>query len=397
MTASLREKHGIYQVVLSWYQNDKRKQKSVSTGIKTQGNNKRKAEEARRQILAEWECKVTENYDDSLFSDYLRRWLEQIKVTIAETTYHAYRHTIERVICPYFEERRIKLVDLKPFHIQDFYTYKLDGGVTGNTIHHYHANIRKALKDAVRIEMILSNPADKVLLPRVDKHHGDFYTQEELRKLVEAVRGSKLEVPVMLAIWFGLRRGEAVGLRWDAISFEAKTLSIKGTVTDKGSGTLIENEVYRTTGKTKTSIRTFPLSQEMITYLKALRRRQAENRILCGRSYDTHWLDFVCVDDVGNLIHLDYVTQAFPRMLKRLGLRKIRYHDLRHTNISLLLEEGASLKDLQEWAGHSNISTTADIYAHVQSQAKQKLLEKMGSILYADPVGHVVGHKKKSS
>ncbi|MDR1700277.1 MAG: site-specific integrase, partial [Lachnoclostridium sp.] len=109
MTASLREKHGIYQVILSWNQSGKRNQKSISTGIKTQGNNERKAEEARKRILAEWEGKVAENYEDGLFSDYLKRWLEQIRVAIADTTYHSYRHTIERVICPYFEERRLKL------------------------------------------------------------------------------------------------------------------------------------------------------------------------------------------------------------------------------------------------------------------------------------------------
>lgn len=380
MTACLIQRNEKYHVILNWVQDGKRKQKSVATGIPIHGNNKRKAEDARKRILDEWEGKVAENYDDGLFSDYLKRWLEQIRVTIAKTTYSSYKHTIEKIICPYFEEQRIKLVDLKPFHIQAFYTYKLGSGVGGNTIHHYHANIRKALKDAERVELIICNPADKVTLPKVEKHQGDFYTKDELRKLADAVKDSKLETPVMLAIWFGLRRGEVVGLRWDAINFDAKTLSIKGTITNKGGHG--ENEVFRNTAKTKTSIRTFPLSQEIISFLTELRRKQAENRVLCGNEYNNKWTDFVCVDDMGNLIHLDYITKMFPKTLKRLGLRRIRFHDLRHTNISLLLEEGATLKELQEWAGHSNISTTADVYAHIQSKAKQRLLDKVGSILY---------------
>ena len=170
-------------------------------------------------------------------------------------------------------------------------------------------------------------------------------------------------------------------MRWDAINLEAKTLSVLGTVTNKGSGTPAENEVYRTTGKTKTSIRTFPLSESQVRYLKALRSRQAENRLLCGNAYNTDYADFVCVDEIGNRLRLGYITAAFPKTLTRLGLRRIRFHDLRHTNITLLLESGASLKELQDWAGHSNFSTTADIYAHVQSKAKEKLTETMSAIL----------------
>jgi integrase len=157
-----------------------------------------------------------------------------------------------------------------------------------------------------------------------------------------------------------------------------------GTVTNLGNGSPAENEVYRTKGKTNTSIRTFPLSDNQIRYLKALRSKQAENRLLGGNSYNPDYIDFVCVDEIGNRLHLDYITKAFPKTLIKLGLRKIRFHDLRHTNITLLLESGASLKELQNWAGHSNISTTADIYAHVQSKSKEKLTETMSAILTAN-------------
>jgi integrase len=381
MTAYLGEKNGRYHVTLSWYQGNTRKRKSIATGILTQGNNKRKAEAERRRLLAEWETKVSANFKEVLFSDYLLQWLEDVKPSIAETTYHSYKHTVEKIICPYFAELKVSLNNLKPHHIQSFYTQKLNSGLTGNTIHHYHANIRKALKDAVRVELIPSNPADKVILPKKEKYRGDFYTPDELRKLVDGVRGSKLETPVMLASWFGLRRGEAIGLRWPAISFETMTLSISGTITNKGIGTPENKVVYRNTGKTKTSLRSFPLSPAMVEQLKGLKQRQEENKRLAGNGYNPKWLDFVCVDEVGNLTRLDYISNMFPKSLKRLGLRPIRFHDLRHTNITLLLEAGASLKEAQDWAGHANISTTADIYAHVQTQAKKRLTDSIDAIL----------------
>jgi integrase len=381
LTVSLNKKKGNYYVILSWQQDGKRKQKSVATGIPIRGNNKREADIAKKRILAEWEGKISGSFKEILFADYLSQWLGDVRRSIAETTYHSYKHTIEKMICPHFAKLKVALVDLKPHHIQSFYTQKLNSGASGNTIHHYHANIRKALKDAVRVELIPNNPADKVILPKKEKYRGNFYTPDELRTLIDGVRDSKLEVPIMLASWFGLRRGETVGLRWSSISFEAKTLSVSGTVTNKGNGTPEEKEVYRKTGKTKTSIRSFPLSTQIIEYLQALKRRQEENIRLAGDAYNSKWLDFVCVDETGNLIRLDYISNMFPKTLKRLGLRPIRFHDLRHTNITLLLEAGASLKEAQDWAGHANISTTADIYAHVQTQAKKRLTDSIGAII----------------
>ena len=102
---------------------------------------------------------------------------------------------------------------------------------------------------------------------------------------------------------------------------------------------------------------------------------------LCGNSYNYDDIDFVCVDQIGNRLRLNYITRAFSETLSKHGLRKIRFHDLRHTNITILMESGASLKELQVWAGHANFSTTADIYAHVQSKAMKRLTENISSII----------------
>jgi uncharacterized protein YeeX (DUF496 family) len=126
MTANLYERRGKYHVMLSWYQGDARKQKSIATGISIEGNNKREAKAALKRIFDDWEGRIADNHKDILFSDYLKQWLEGHRHSIAETTYHSYKHTIENVICPYFAERKIKLDEIKHTHIQAFYKTKLD-------------------------------------------------------------------------------------------------------------------------------------------------------------------------------------------------------------------------------------------------------------------------------
>jgi len=377
MTANLYEQSNHYHVMLSWKQDGKRKQKSITTGIPV-GNNKRKAEAMKKKILEEWEDKITSKFQDILFSEYLKQWLETIRHSIAETTYSSYKHTIEHQICPYFLERKIKLHDLKPHHIQAFYKWKMNASdVTGNTIHHYHANIHKALKDAFRTELIKDNPASRVTLPKKERFIADFYTVEEMRLLLEAVKGHKIETPILLSSWFGLRRGEALGLRWQDVDYDTPKISIRGVITDKGIDTHSKNVKYRSGAKTHSSIRSFPLPPEVAVYIKNLKQKQEENKILLGNSYNKEWLDFICVDVDGSLIKPDYLTRTFPNVLKKHGLRKIRLHELRDSNASLLLDNGVDMKMLQLWLGHSNFKTTADIYAHHRADSKQKL----GSIL----------------
>lgn len=264
--------------------------------------------------------------------------------------------------------------DLKPHHIHDFYIWKMDKcGVSGNTIHHYHANIHKALRNAYETERIKDNPASKVTLPQKERFAADFYTAEEMRLLLDAIKGNKIETPVYLASWFGLRRGEVLGLRWRDIDVDGMTLSIRGVVTDKGGGSRTENLKYRNGTKTPSGMRTFPLPPEVADYLKRIKAQQSKNRLLLGASYNITWSDFVCVDVTGELIKPEYISRAFPALLEKSGLRKIRLHELRDSNASLLLGNGVDMKLIQLWLGHAHYSTTADIYAHHRTDAKQGL------------------------
>ena len=364
----LQEKKGLYYMVLSYKdKSGKRISKWLPTGLPVKGNKKR-AEDMLMAARAEFVAGEAAIDHDMPFSSYLVQWMEIARSTLKPNTAAGYASMIQNPIAPYFQQRGITLGGLQAVNIQMFYTSQLKR-VSANTVIHYHAIIHRALKYAVKTDLIDVNPADKVERPRKDRFTASFYDGNEVNRLFQAARGTPLELPVMLAAFYGLRRSEVVGLKWDAIDFENKTIAIRHTVTacaEKGR----RIEVAADTTKTASSRRTLPLVPAFQTKLAALKEQQEKNRILCGRSYCTDYLGYVLVDAMGNRLKLSYISTAFPALLKRSGLRPIRFHDLRHSCASLLLKNGVPMKQIQEWLGHSDFSTTANIYAHLDAGSK---------------------------
>ena len=364
----LQEKKGLYYMVLSYKdKSGKRVSKWLPTGLPVKGNKKR-AEDMLMAARAEFVAGEAAIDRDMPFSSYLVQWMEIARSTLKPNTAAGYASMIQNPIAPYFQQRGITLGGLQAVDIQMFYTSQLKR-VSANTVIHYHAIIHRALKYAVKTDLIDVNPADKVERPRKDRFTASFYDGNEVNRLFQVARGTPLELPVMLAAFYGLRRSEVVGLKWDAIDFENKTIAIRHTVTvcaEKGR----RIEVAADTTKTASSRRTLPLVPAFQTKLAALKEEQEKNRILCGRSYCTDYLGYVLVDAMGNRLKLSYISTAFPVLLKRNGLRPIRFHDLRHSCASLLLKNGVPMKQIQEWLGHSDFSTTANIYAHLDAGSK---------------------------
>lgn len=362
----LHEKNGYYYIILNLTDSaGRRKPKWISTGLTIKGNKKRA-----EQMLMEERRKYANAKagDDVLFADFMEQWLEIVKSTVSIPTYSSYVNAVKSIIAPYFRKKKILLRDLQAHDIQMFYQEQLQR-VKASSVIHYHANIHKALKYAVKNDMIPSNPADKVERPKQDKFYGNFYDRDELNKLFEAVTGTKLELPVLLGAFYGLRRSEIVGLKWSAIDFEQNTITISHTVTScnlDGKCVIVAKD----TTKTKSSRRTLPLVPYFHEKLLAVKAQQGRNQKLCGRSYNREFLEYICVDDIGDRFKPNYITSQFPRLLERNGFRKIRFHDLRHSCASLLLASGVPMKHIQEWLGHSDFSTTANIYAHLDYSSK---------------------------
>ena len=226
----LQEKNGLYYMVVSYPDvAGKRKTKWFSTGLPIKGN-KKKAEKMLMDLRKEYVPKEKPLEQTILFSDFMLQWLEIVKPTIAITTYSSYCNMVTGVIVPYFKEKGITLGALKATDIQAFYMDQLKR-VSASSVIHYHANIHKALKYATKIELIPSNPADKVERPKKSRFVGSFYDSEEVEQLFAAAKGTNLEIPIFLGAFYGLRRSEALGLKWSAIDFQNNTVTIRHTVT----------------------------------------------------------------------------------------------------------------------------------------------------------------------
>lgn len=385
ITASLQTKNNIYQVVLNYKDiNGKRKQKWVSTGLTEKGNNKRLANQKMQEILTNFKedlnCPNSKT-DDKLFTTYLKEWLLSIKNTIEENTYDSYKVIVNK-ICDYFEDKKILLNDLKPVEIQKFYTFLYSKELTGNTVLHYHNVIRKALQTALKLDLILSNPADRVERPKKEQFIGSFYSQTELNTLFTLIKDDPLKLVIYLASFYGLRRSEVLGLKWEAFNFEDKTITIK----HKAIETRKDNKrviLLKDKTKNQSSYRTLPLVDDIIVLLQEHKKQIDENKKLCGNSYNKKYLDYICVDSMGKLFRPEYVTDHFTLIMNKNKdvLRKIRFHDLRHSCASLLLAKGIPMKEIQDWLGHSTYSTTANIYAHLEKDTKSKSANVLSNVL----------------
>lgn len=363
-------KNGRYYAVLN-YRNvgGQRKTKWIALGLPEKGN-KRKAEAELARLRAEFEPpkEVGVLSSDMLFADYLLEWLEIAKGRLAVATYSSYAAMIKKPVGPYFRQRNLTLRELEARHLQMFYSEMLRK-VKPNTVIHYHAIIHSALKYAVKTDMLVQNVADKVDRPKKNSFQPVFLSAEEMQKMFEALRGTKLELPVLVAAFYGFRRGEVLGLKWDAIDFERGTISVIRTVTTitlDGKQTEIEQQ----SAKIKSTLRTLPLIGSFREYFLQVKEAQELNKQVCGNCYNYEYDGFVFVDELGERMRVDYLTNAFPKFLESHGLRRMRFHDLRHSCASLLLANGVPLKHIQEWLGHSDFTTTANIYAHLDYKSK---------------------------
>ena len=323
----LREKKGYFYAVLNYTDaHGNRKTKWIATGLAVKGNKKRAEaflQEQRRSFQED--VPIT---GDVLFADFMEQWLTVIKSSVAVTTFASYSNMVKKVIVPYFRERQIALQELSAKHIQDFYLKELER-VSASSVIHYHANIHKALKYAVKLDLISSNPADKIERPKKERFMANFYDADEVNRLFEISKGTKLEIPILFGAFYGMRRSETLGMKWDAIDFERDTITIRHTLTTVAlDGKRITVAEDRT--KNKSSMRTLPLVPFVKERLLELKAEQEENRRLCGRSYVKDYTGYVCINEIGDIIKPNYVSCGFPKLLEEHGLRRVRYHDLRH-------------------------------------------------------------------
>lgn len=368
-----------YYAKLQWKDsNGQWQSKSVSTKVPVKGDNKRKAQKAAEEIRNEYELKYEQSgvtAKDILFSDFLYLWLETKRSSIRTSTYESYYQTIDSQISPYFKNKKIRLIDLIPLDIQIFYNEQTKR-VSNNTVKHYHVYIYSALKYAVKQNLIPYNPADRVELAKIEKNHGQPFTQKEIKTILEACKNTPIELPVVIAAFYGLRRSEVCGLTWDDIDFENKIIHIRNT---RVKSALTKKELFENKTKSKKGTRDLPLIPLLEKTLLSEYDKQKNNKKFLGESYNDN--NFICVWDDGNPLRGDYISKKFKKILKSLNIEDRSFHSLRHSVGTLMSNSGKiSLKTVQDFLGHADISTT-QIYVHPDWKTKLNAMKTLQNVM----------------
>ena len=375
LTYSVQEKKERLYAVIQYKLDGRRETKWRALGLPA-GAQKSKITKASREVVNRFEAELAGEIErrkrppaDIPVFEYMVSWLNAAKQNLQLNTYNSYHIMVYGRIKRYFELKSITVGSLTPQEIDRFYATIYADGAVGNTVIHYHAVLRKAFQQAYKNELIDANPFDRIERPKKNKFHGENYSEEEWLTLLKLSRGDDIYPAIMLAGCLGLRRSEALGVRWSRVDWERKTVLLDTKIVeyteDHKKIALPVEEM-----KNQSSRRTLPLPPMLIEMLAEEKAKQELYRKIFKGSYNRKFDDYVCVNQLGELMMPSYVTDHFGDLLKKLGLRKIRFHDLRHTFASILINNDVPLINVSNFLGHSDISTTANIYAHLDKASK---------------------------
>lgn len=388
--ASVQSKKGRLYAVMQVKKDGTTKPVWRALGL-SEGANKTKVNKAFREVVAQYEQEFWEEQErggrppaDIPVYDYLVSYLKRVEPELQKNTIVSYRSMTNGKIRRYFEARpHLTVGNLKPKDIEDFYQKLFGDGVVANTVIHYHALLRRAFQQAFKEERIDANPFDRVGRPKKNKFHGENYTQGELLTLLNLARGDVIYPAILLAGGMGLRRSEALGVRWSRIDWEKRTVLLDTKIVEyRENGKKVVEPVEEM--KNKSSRRTLPLPDPVVEMLQVQKEHREVYRKMFQGSYNAQYLDYVCVNQLGELLRPSYVTDHFRELLEKYGLRHIRFHDLRHTFASLLINQDVPLINVSNFLGHSDLSTTANIYAHLDKASKQASAAVISDILQGE-------------
>ena len=307
--------------------------------------------------------------NDMKLEKYLMDFLEKYKPNLSITTYNCYIRICKKYINPMLGN--IKLNDLKPIHIQN-YVDDLVGILSPQTIK-IHINILNlALKRAYKLKLVKYDIVDCIEVPKNKKFKSEVYDQKDIAKLLETTKNTDLELPINLAVGLGLRISEVLGLSWSDIDFMENTITIE-KITARDNGKVILKEP-----KTDTSKRTISAPKEVMAMLKDYKRKYLQDK-LQGKIKDCNLL---FLDKNENPIAEDVLSKKFSRFLKKHNLKHIRFHDLRHSHVTLLINAKVPIKVISERVGHSNVNTTLNIYSHTLKEMDQEASEKISESIF---------------
>ena len=307
---------------------------------------------------------------------WLDEWQKMIQPKVSLNTYETYKSRIDNHIVPGFG-KKVKLADVNRLQVQKFVDSLIKHGLAPKTVRSTHGVLSKALEDAERMELIKSNPAAKIELPRAKHKEVDALTDEEIQQFFKIADTRKYGNLLRFILLTGLRESEALGLCWDAVDFTANTITVRRQLQKHTGGYILLNE-------TKShKPRTIVLSASAMAILRKLKNQQAEQRFALGDAWEGWKTEaerksyFCFTNENGRYITSDGLYACLKRIADKMGKPALTVHDLRHAYATLCLQNGDDLKTVSANLGHSTIAITADIYASVSQKMQNASAERM--------------------
>lgn len=351
---------------------------------KTVNGTKKEAEKIMRQMLDDLDnqCFVKEN--NLTVSQWILDWFDLYLRDLSPTTLRGYKYQIDNYIVK-SSIGNIRLQNLTANDVQKWINGLSDCSplsnkpVSAKTIKNIYHNLSASIDKAVNLDLVKKNVCKSVSLPKVKKYSATVYDEEDVEKLLSVAKGTDMELMLIIDISLGLRRGELLGLKWKHIDFDKKLVSIEDNVVEVGK----EYDSNRTITKAPKSLsgqRVIPISDYLISILKTARTDYLNRKLQMGKDfYDS---DCVICQANGKPYKPSTISGKFNDFLRDNNLKHIRLHDIRHTNATLMLKEGISPKVAQMRLGHSDYSTTMNIYSHVLKSVETDAAETIEKALF---------------
>lgn len=367
--------NGYWYLRVKYDENNCRVRYQQSTGLKID-QSYRKVEQARRRVLAElyeinrmdeqcekWDISPELRYQP--VSEWLKRWLDDCRESIAESTLVRYTAVV-RHACQFFDEKDLALCRVSPMAMEEYRDAMLAYGYSARTIQMHFKLLQTAFTAACSCGLNRSNPICGVQLPRVERNIPRPYSAAEQQKLLKELNGTDLHLPVLLALLYGMRIGEICGLCWEDIDWEKKLLHVRHNAKRVHDESRRCRMICSNKLKTQSSCRSFPLHPEVEQLLRQRQPRRPSGPVMTAR--------------YGLPLHPERLGAQFRQFLREHDLRHIRFHDLRHTCATSLAQRGCETTDIQAYMGHSNPITTSR-YIHPEISENARSLQRLEQAL----------------
>lgn len=338
---------------------------------KTFKGTKKQAEAELRNLISKIENGGIVSVSTIKLDDWLNTYVAEYLPDITDSTRRSYEERIRNRISPYLG--KLPLGSITTDHVQRWVS-ELNETLSPKSVRNLFNILRPALEQAVVNQKITRNPCVGVKLKSIVKQHGDVFDKKDIDSALAAARGTTMFLPLLLELSTGIRRGEALALTWDDINFTTREISINK------SAYVYQGKRKIKTPKTSSGIRTLTVSQNLIDELSDAYNNYLNNKKIYGLGFTNSNL-VICQKD-GRPYHPDSMTTKWCRFVRKNNLKQIRFHDLRHTNATMMIEAGVDYKTVKDRLGHSDVSTTLNVYTHRTKRTDENAAQKIDEIIY---------------